>query len=184
MKTKSRIYEMGGVITEVNGDFCTLRLRLPAGVVSPDQLIAVGQIAQKYNLDNVHLTTRQTIEIPHIKITELEMVANELLANGHDIGAERTEVVNITACPGTDRCKLANIDSLHLAKEIDKRYFRKDMPGFGLHVPQLRQRSSIMTIAPSNALQVLQVLLGLDKTVHTFRIRYTDHLHGSAFEGQ
>jgi len=129
MKTKSRIYEMGGVITEVNGDFCTLRLRLPAGIVTPDQLIAVGQIAQKYNLDNVHLTTRQTIEIPHIKITELEIVSNDLIANGHDIGAERAEVVNITACPGTDRCKLANIDSLHLAKEIDKRYFRKDMPG-------------------------------------------------------
>jgi len=120
---------MGGVITEADGDFCTLRLRLPAGVVSSDQLIAVGQIAQKYNIENVHLTTRQTIEIPHIKITELEEVSNDLIANGHDIGAERAEVVNITACPGTDRCKLANIDSLHLAKEIDKRYFRKDMPG-------------------------------------------------------
>lgn len=129
MRTKSRIYEMGGVITEADGDFCTLRLRLPAGVVSSDQLIAVGQIAQKYNIENVHLTTRQTIEIPHIKITELEEVSNDLIANGHDIGAERAEVVNITACPGTDRCKLANIDSLHLAKEIDKRYFRKDMPG-------------------------------------------------------
>ncbi len=129
MKTKSRIYEMGGVITEADGDYCTLRLRLPAGIVTPDQLIAVGQIAQKYNIDNVHLTTRQTIEIPHIKVIQLEEVSRELLASGHDIGAERAEVVNITACPGTDRCKLANIDSLRLAKEIDKRYFRKDMPG-------------------------------------------------------
>ena len=129
MKTNSRIYEMGGVITQADGNLCTLRLRMPAGIVSPQQLIAIGEIAQKYTIDELHLTTRQTIEIPHIKTQDLPQIADEICASGNDIGAERAEVVNITACPGTDRCKLANIDSVHLAREIDKRYFRKDMPG-------------------------------------------------------
>lgn len=120
---------MGGVITEADGEHCTVRLRMPAGIATADQLIAAAELAKKYGTDELHFTTRQTLEIPHIPADQLPSFYEELIAAGNDVGAERGEVVNITACPGTHRCKFANIDSVGMAKKIDAKYFGKDMPG-------------------------------------------------------
>ena len=128
MKTDTRIYEMGGVITEADREHCTVRLRMPAGIATADQIIAIGELARKYGTGALHLTTRQTIEIPHIPAQNLPVFYEELLACGNNVGAERREVVNITACPGTERCKFANIDAVGIAQKIDAKYFAKDMP--------------------------------------------------------
>ncbi|MDO9540262.1 MAG: 4Fe-4S binding protein [Methanocalculus sp.] len=122
------MHTRGGVITERNNDFCTVRLRLPAGVITPEQLVGVARITEKYGAGTAHLTARQTMEIPHVKIADLEDLGRELEANNTPVGSEREEIVNITACPGTDRCRLANIESITLAQEIDKRFFGKNMP--------------------------------------------------------
>ncbi|HJJ56081.1 MAG TPA: 4Fe-4S binding protein [Methanocorpusculum sp.] len=129
MKTDSQIYTKGGIITESDGDNCTVRLRMPAGNTTYQQLVSIAEIAKKYGTGEIHLTTRQTIEIPHVPATKLPELYDDLIKTGNDIGAERGEVVNITACPGTDRCKFANIDTIKLAKIIDQKYFCKDMPG-------------------------------------------------------
>ena len=120
MKPTSCIYEKSGVITERDNSKCTLRLRLPGGVITPDQLRTLYETAEQYHLSDIHLTTRQTVEIPHIPDTILPDVADKLAAGGCLPGAERGEVVNVTACPGNVRCKFSNIDSLALAYEIDK----------------------------------------------------------------
>ena len=129
MKTKNRIYESGGVITEADGAYCTLRLRLPAGITTAASLRVLCEITEQFGLSDIHLTTRQTVEIPHINPQILADLGDALAGAGWMVGAERNEVVNITACPGTDRCKLANIDCIALAREIDAKYFGKEMPG-------------------------------------------------------
>ena len=128
MKPTSHIYEKSGVITERDDSFCTLRLRLPGGVITPEQLKTLYETTQRYQLSDIHLTTRQTVEIPHIPDTMLPDVADTLAEGGCLLGAERGEVVNVTACPGNSRCRFSNIDSLALAYEIDKRYFGREMP--------------------------------------------------------
>ncbi|MDR3101795.1 MAG: 4Fe-4S binding protein [Methanocalculaceae archaeon] len=120
---------MGGVITEADGEHCTIRLRMPAGATTADQMIAAAQLAKKYGTNELHLTTRQTLEIPHISAAQIPAFYEDLLTGGNSIGAERNEVVNITACPGTERCKFANIDATGMAKKIDAKYFGKNMPG-------------------------------------------------------
>ncbi len=121
------IHTKGGVITESNSDFCTIRVRMPAGILTIKKMHGIAEIAQKYGED-VHLTTRQTIEIPHVPVTDLDEIAAALQKNGTPIGSERDEIVNIVACPGTDRCKFANIDSISLAKRLDERLFGRNMP--------------------------------------------------------
>jgi len=118
----------GGVITQSDPDRVTIRTRLPAGVLSLDQLRGIGEIAERYGADQVHLTTRQTIEIPHLDPGRIEEIARDLEENGTPVGAERTEVVNVVACPGTDRCKLANVETIELARALDERFFGKDLP--------------------------------------------------------
>lgn len=122
------IHMKGGVITEIDSEYCTIRTRIPAGNISCNQLKGIADVATRYGAESVHLTTRQTIEIPHMHYRDLDAIASHLAANNTPIGSERDEVVNVIACPGTERCMLANIDSVSLAKSIDSKLFGKEMP--------------------------------------------------------
>jgi dissimilatory sulfite reductase (desulfoviridin) alpha/beta subunit len=122
------LFTRGGIITERDPDFCIVRLRMPAGMITPSQMKEVGEIAARYGVEEIHLTTRQTIEFPHVDPSRLDGLLDELEKNGTPLGAEREEVVNITACLGTRNCKFGIIDSVGLAREIDKRFFAKELP--------------------------------------------------------
>ncbi|WFN33625.1 4Fe-4S binding protein [Methanogenium sp. S4BF] len=117
-----------GVIVEDGVEAYTVRLRIPAGIVTSDQLRCIAEAAEKYGTKSVHLTTRQTIEIPHVPEENLEALGVALMENGTPFGAEHLNVVNVTACPGNERCRLANIDSIPFALNIDKKYFGREMP--------------------------------------------------------
>jgi anaerobic sulfite reductase subunit C len=128
MRTTFGVHMKGGVITERDPDFCTVRIRAAAGVMSVEQMRGIAAIAKKYGTGHIHCTTRQTIEIPHVDPKSLNKIEKILEKNGTPIGSERDEVVNIIACPGVSRCKFANIDTIHLAKKIDDKLFGKEMP--------------------------------------------------------
>jgi dissimilatory sulfite reductase (desulfoviridin) alpha/beta subunit len=128
MNVDPRLYSRGGIITERDPEKCIIRLRIPAGMLTPEQTIGIGKIARTYGDGRVHLTVRQTVEIPGVDPGKIVPMLTALKANGTPLGSEREEVVNVTACMGTDHCKYANIDSLALAKQIDERFFGKEMP--------------------------------------------------------
>ena len=128
MRTDFGIHMKGGVITERDADFCTIRIRAPAGIFSVEQLRGIAKIAKKYGTGTVHCTTRQTLEIPHINHVLLKKIEKALAKNQTPVGSEKDEIVNIIACPGVERCKFANIDTIRLAKKIDEKLFGKEMP--------------------------------------------------------
>jgi anaerobic sulfite reductase subunit C len=97
-------------------------------MITPDQIKGVGDIAARHGIEHIHLTTRQTLELTHVDPTKLEPLLDDLAANGTPLGAEREEVVNVTACLGTRNCKFGIIDSVGLAAEIDKKFFGKELP--------------------------------------------------------
>jgi anaerobic sulfite reductase subunit C len=122
------IHLRGGVITEKNADECTVRVRIPAGNLTIEQMRGLATIAKAHGKGFVHFTTRQTIEIPHLNPAHLPRIARKLAKNGTPLGSERDEVVNVIACPGIERCKYANVDTIGLARKIDERLFGKTMP--------------------------------------------------------
>lgn len=124
---KVPIHEKGGIINEIGAEYCTVRLRIPAGLITLDQMEGIVQIARKFNTQ-VHLTTRQTIEMVHVLPASLDLLVKDLEENGTPLGAEKAEIVNITACPGTERCRYAMIDSISLARTLDDKFFGKEMP--------------------------------------------------------
>ena len=128
MQREMGIHMRGGVITERDADFVTVRLRAPAGAFSVDQIRGVATLAKRYGNGTVHSTTRQTLEIPHVRADSLKKIAKALEKNGTPVGSEKDEIVNIIACPGISRCKFANIDTIGLAKQIDRKLFGKEMP--------------------------------------------------------
>jgi dissimilatory sulfite reductase (desulfoviridin) alpha/beta subunit len=118
----------GGIIPETDPDYYIVRLRNPAGMLTPDQMSGIARIARKFGVEHVHCTTRQTVELLHVKHEDLLKIAKSLEKNGTPVGAERDEVVNITSCLGIQNCKYGVIDSLSLAKKLDEKFFGRDMP--------------------------------------------------------
>jgi anaerobic sulfite reductase subunit C len=128
MEKSFGVHMKGGVITEKDPDYCTVRVRLPAGIVSVEQMRGFATLAKKYGRGFVHCTARQAVEIPHVNPVHLKAIARDLEKNGTPIGSEKDEIVNVVACPGLERCKYANIDTGSLAKKIDEKLFGKEMP--------------------------------------------------------
>jgi anaerobic sulfite reductase subunit C len=124
---RSVLDDKGGIITERETRMVTVRLRIPSGSVTSGQLTGIATIATRYHA-SISLTVRQTVELSHVDTRLLPDLIRDLEANGTPLGGERTEVVNVIACPGTDRCVFAQMDSLSLAKQVDAAHFGREMP--------------------------------------------------------
>ncbi len=128
MNPRRPLESAGGIITQRDTRRCIVRLRTPAGLLTPAQLEGLGRIARRAGLSAVHLTTRQTIELPDVDPEAVGSLLTKLARNGTPLGAERNEVVNVVACPGTATCRLANIETYALAQELDRRFFGVELP--------------------------------------------------------
>jgi ferredoxin-nitrite reductase len=77
-----------------------LRIKLPAGEVSPARLRAIGRLSTRYGRDEGELTTRQNVQIHWITLPDLPTVFAELEAVGlTTAGGCGDTVRNITGCP-------------------------------------------------------------------------------------
>ncbi len=97
----------------------------PTGLVSPDTLRRVADVAEKYKT-LVKLTNAQRIALVGFKRGEVAGVAAEL---GVSFAAAAGSVVrSVKACPGTATCSFGMQDSLSLGLELDKRYQGMPLP--------------------------------------------------------
>ncbi|HHY28992.1 MAG TPA: 4Fe-4S binding protein [Desulfitobacterium dehalogenans] len=118
----------GGFMQQVQKDHFALRLHIVGGQIPAGQLQKVTEVAQKYGQGYIHMTSRQSIEIPFIRLEDVEAVINELKSVGLEPGASGPRVRTITACQGAAICPSGLIDTTRLAKELDNRYFARGLP--------------------------------------------------------
>lgn len=97
----------------------------PAGLVSPETLRRVADMAEKYKA-LVKLTNAQRIAIVGFKRDNVQTAIEEL---GMPIATAAGSVVrSVKACPGTATCSFGMQDSLSLALELDRRYQGMPLP--------------------------------------------------------
>ncbi|HOQ36256.1 MAG TPA: 4Fe-4S binding protein [Acetivibrio sp.] len=118
----------GGFMKQVDKDRFSLRLRVVGGQIKAQQLEKVNEIAQKYGAGYIHLTSRQSIEIPFIKLQDIETVKKELSEAGLQPGACGPRVRTVTACQGSVICPSGLINTTELAREFDERYYARELP--------------------------------------------------------
>jgi sulfite reductase (NADPH) hemoprotein beta-component len=53
-------------------DASMLRVKIPQGAISSDQLFALGEVADKYSRRFGHITTRQNVQFHFVKMTDSE----------------------------------------------------------------------------------------------------------------
>ena len=102
------------------------------GSLYPEQIRRLAdkylKVAEKYGDGHVHLTSRQSVEIPFIKLDDVEEVKEVLATGGCKPGVCGPRVRTITACQGSAVCPSGNIDSYDIAKKLDERYFARELP--------------------------------------------------------
>lgn len=117
-----------GFIKQVEKEYYSMRLRIAGGRIDSGHLKKVYEIAQKYGRGYVHLTARQSVEIPFIKLEDISSLREELSDAGIEAAACGPRVRTVTACYGCKICKWGLIDSQEVAAMFDRRYYGKDVP--------------------------------------------------------
>jgi sulfite reductase (ferredoxin) len=93
---------------------------LPLGDLSSDQLRRLATVARRFVGDTARATVEQNIVLRWVRESDLPALHRELDAIGlARPGAE--SIADITACPGTDTCKLGIASSRGLAAELERR---------------------------------------------------------------
>lgn len=118
----------GGFMHQVQKNHFSLRLKVIGGNLTADQLIAIAEISKKYGDGYVHLTSRQSVEIPFINLADVGQVKSGLKLGGVDTGVCGPSVRTVTACQGSKICPSGCIDTYPLAVEISERYSGRELP--------------------------------------------------------
>ena len=99
--------------------YAVATVSLPLGDLSSGQLKALADIARRFVGDSVRTTVEQNIVLRWVRTSDLPALYRELKAC--DLARPGAEsIADITACPGTDTCKLGIASSRGLAAELER----------------------------------------------------------------
>jgi len=100
--------------------------RTPVGLVRPEDLEAIAEVARKYNIPVIKITSGQRFALVGMQKEDVDSVWKDL---NMDVG-KATELClhYVQACPGTAVCKYGVQDSLGLGMEIEKFFTGMDLP--------------------------------------------------------
>jgi nitrite reductase (NADH) large subunit len=96
--------------------------RIPGGEVTPEKLIAIGLVAQKYNL-YTKITGGQRIDLFGAHLSDLPNIWEELIDAGFESGhAYGKSLRTVKSCVGSTWCRFGLHDSVSFAIKIEERY--------------------------------------------------------------
>lgn len=128
MKTDYAQLKADGFMLQKQKDRFSMRLRVVGGNLTVERLETIRRVAEKYGAGYIHLTSRQGVEIPFIKLEEIDEVVAALKEGGVSLGASGPRVRTVTACQGGRVCPSGRIDAYEIAEELDKRYYGRTLP--------------------------------------------------------
>ena len=120
--------------------YAVATVSLPLGDLSGWQLRRLADVARRFVGDTVRTTVEQNIVLRWVRASDLPALHGEL----ESIGLARPgagSIADITACPGTDTCKLGIASSRGLAAELERR-LGEQMDTLDERVQQLRIKIS------------------------------------------
>ena len=96
--------------------------RVPGGEITPEKLIALGEVAKKYNL-YTKVNGGQRIVLFGAKVDDLPAIWEELIAAGFESGQAYAKALRtVKSCVGSTWCRYGLDDSVTMAIEMENRY--------------------------------------------------------------
>jgi len=115
-----------GAILQRDGRTYAVVTRIPAGIVTPDDLEKIAKIGRKYRVPMLKITSGQRIALIGIEPDNVQKIIHEL---GPLAKPETAPCVKfVQACLGTDMCRYGNQDSIGLARALDGQFSDQTFP--------------------------------------------------------
>ena len=112
---------------QAQSGYVVATVRLPLGDLTSDQARALADISRRYTGDCMRLTVEQNIVFRWLPEADLPAFHGELAALGLANPGAAT-LADITACPGTDTCKLGISASRGLAGVLEQQLADEELP--------------------------------------------------------
>lgn len=118
----------GGFIKQRQKDMFTVRLRCPGGRVPLSRLAKIVEVARKYAGDYVHLSFRQSIELPYVHYRNFKAIVEELAEGEQKVASCGARVRVPTACSGCEYNPNGIMDTQKMAQLVNERFFGQELP--------------------------------------------------------
>lgn len=116
-----------GVILQQDKKTYAVAPHIPCGVVEPETLRQIANVAEKYKAQALKITSAARIAIVGVSQKDVDGIWLDLaMPPGSAVGLC---VRSVKACPGTTFCKRGLQDSLTLGLKLDKKYHGMELPG-------------------------------------------------------
>lgn len=115
-----------GVYAHRGGNEFMARFRIPSGVIKKEELEIIYSLAKKYNLSNIHLTTRQSIQLHGLSIDEIcEVMEQGIENNLYTRGAGGNYPRNVAMSPLSGVDKKEAFDVTPYAMKVNEHFLNK-----------------------------------------------------------
>jgi anaerobic sulfite reductase subunit C len=118
----------GGMMRQAEAGLFSVRLHVVGGRLTTTQLRAIQEASDRFGRGEIHLTSRQGVEIPNIPREALAALKEFLASSGVGVGVAGPTVRTVTACQGCRVCPSGVIDSPELAEAVDRELYGKPAP--------------------------------------------------------
>jgi sulfite reductase (NADPH) hemoprotein beta-component len=107
-----------------------LRIKIPQGVLTERQLVALAEVSEQYARGFAHVTTRQNIQLHFVKLHDVEPIMRRLADEGLTTReACGNSVRNITACPWAGVSAEEVFDVTPYAEAMTRYFLRHPLSG-------------------------------------------------------
>jgi NAD(P)H-nitrite reductase large subunit len=116
-----------GAIPQRDKQTYAIAPHIPCGVVTPELLRKLADIAEEYDAQAIKITGASRIAIVGLREEDIDSVWKDL---GMDKGAAVGLCVrSIRACPGNSFCSIGKQDALGMGMKLDATYHGCELPG-------------------------------------------------------
>lgn len=115
-----------GAILQRDKETFAIAPHIPCGVITPALMRKMADVAEKYDVAAMKITSAARIALVGIKEADIDNVWNDLqIPPGHAVGLC---VRSIKVCPGTTFCRLGQQDSIGVGMKLDGLYHGMKLP--------------------------------------------------------
>jgi NAD(P)H-nitrite reductase large subunit len=116
-----------GAIPQRDGQTYAVAPHIPCGLITPELLRRVADVAEKYKVKAVKITGATRLALIGLKEEDIEGVWEDLkLGKGAAVGLC---IRSIRTCPGNTYCKIGQQDALGIGLKLDEAYHGRQLPG-------------------------------------------------------
>ena len=118
----------GAYGSRLNSDFSMIRIKVPGGDISPEQMEKIANLAESFSIGSAHVSTRQNIQLHWVQLEDVSEVVRGLAEGGlTSREACGNTIRNVMCSHFAGVCSNEPFDTTIYAKAIAKFFLRNPM---------------------------------------------------------